>query len=399
MQHFTPIENPSNAHFYGLDVHQDSICISFAQSYGEPIFIKHLANSPQDIDLFFDEHQVPGATVFTVYEAGGCGFHLHRHLEKRGITNLVAAPSKIIKVSGEIKNDKRDSLKLTKLLRNHILTGGKELHEVFVPEESAEAMQEVTRLRDFYKRQVKRTQNKILALLRKYGFRYNQTKTRWGKTHRIWLEKVQFGSLIKQTVYRNLLNTLYEQEARVVAWDKELDSFCDQWNQNRVVKALCTLKGIQILTASTIVAEVGEFSRFKHPKRLMAYLGLVPSEYSSGKSVTRGRITKAGNKRVRTLLIESSHAAGRLVKSKKAFLDTCPKDLPEEVLEHAYKAQIRLNKTYYRLLNSGKNSCVAKVAVARELAGFVWAIAVMIECLDSKKQPMGNPSTPKKSVA
>lgn len=382
MQNCTLLDTKSDVRFYGLDVHQDTISISVCYGLHEPQYLTTINNTHPEVEKYFQSLLDPNATIYAVYEAGGCGFVLYRMLEKMGIQCIIAAPSKITKTAKEAKNDKLDSLKLAKLLRNHILLGGKELHEVHVPDETTEAIREVTRQRDFCKRQAKRLQSRIQGMLRKHGFRYNLTKTLWTKTYRDWLERLDFRCPIKQRVFCDLLNMLHDMEARVECWDKELKTLCEQWNKGALVKALCALKGIQLLSAMILVAEISDFGRFEQAKHLMAFLGLVPSEYSSGQSVTRGCITKTGNKRVRTLLIEAAQTATRKVKSKKVFFALPEaKGVPVEVLEHAYKAQTRLNKVYYRLIQQGKNSNVAKVAVARELAGFIWGIAVIMDSL------------------
>lgn len=385
MTHSTLFRSKKEIHFYGLDVHQETISIAVAYGTDEPKYLRTIENTAESVEAFFKPRL--GSEIHVVYEAGGCGFVLYRNLTAMGIECLVAAPSKITKTVKEAKNDKLDAIKLTKLLRNHVLMGGKELHEVYVPDEFTEAIQAATRNREFHKKEEKRIKQRILGMLRKHGFRYKDTKTNWNKTHRAWLERVKFTCAINQEIYRDLLDSLHEREERVKRWDKRLDELCEQWNQSHLVMALCCLKGIQRLTALSIVAEIGNFGRFEHPKYLMAYLGLVPSEYSSGELVTRGKITKTGNKRVRWLLIEAAQAATRIPKSKRSFLASCPPGVPPEAAEHAYKASLRLNKTFYRLLNQGKNSNVAKVAVARELVGFIWGIATIIDSLSSTETP------------
>lgn len=373
-----PIVN-LNTRFFGLDVHQNTIVISQAEAFGKPQFVQTITNESTAVEDFFKRVVADGPQVHATYEAGGCGYGLARQLKAMGIATIIAAPSKITKTSGEIKNDKRDAHKLARLLRNHILTDHKELHPVYVPEIDDEAIREKTRQRNAFKRQVRVAMNQVMSMLRRHGMRYTSTKTTWNKTYRAWLERVDFGNATLQDVFREYLDQLADLEARVAKCDKELDNLCQEWNKGEVVKAVRALKGFQNLSAASLVAEIGSFARFESASGLMAYLGLTPSEYSSGERVTRGRISKAGNKRARTLLIEAASCAYRKPKSKAAFLATCPTGLPQEVYDHAYKAQVRLHKKYWRLVNKGKNTNTAKTAVARELAGFVWWIGLMME--------------------
>ena len=381
MKNSIPLSDLVKARFFGLDAHQKTIVIAEAPSFGDPCYVATLDHSPKAVQRFFADVCEEGVPIFTVYEAGGCGFGLARQLADMGILNLVAAPSKITKASGEIKNDKRDAIKLARLLRTHVLMGQKELHDVHVPECDDEAIREKTRQRNAFKRQAKVTQNQIMGMLRRHRIRYSLTKQAWTKTYRAWLERVDFGNALLQDVFREFLDQLHDLEARVAKCDRELDRICESWNRAQVVSALCALKGIQQLSAVSIVAEIGSFSRFETAPKLMGYLGLVPSESSSGEKVTRGRITKTGNKRVRTLLVEVACSARYKPKSKAAFLKTCPKGLPPEVLDHAYKAQIRLHRTYWKLVQQGKNRNTARTAVARELVGFIWWIGLIMETI------------------
>ena len=371
---------------YGMDVHKKTITIARADDTGEQV-IATIPNNPQKIEKFFSKAQKKTPEVHTVYEAGGCGFVLARQLKVMGIKNVVAAPSKIEKASGDhVKNDKRDARKLASLLRRHVVLKEKDaIHEVVVPDEEDEAIRDLTRQRKAFKDDAKKTQVRIKALLLRNGFYYTETATTWTQTYRQWLETLDFGNPHSQKAFHNYLDMLAMQEKAVKDCDDDLKRLCEDWNKGALVKALMALKGIQFLSAMILVAEIGDFSRFDSPARLMAYLGLTPSEYSSGDRTTRSSISKAGNTRVRTLLIEAAMSARFRPKSRSAFLATCPKGLPPEVLEHAYKGQRRLASKFARLIRAGKNSNVARVAVARELVGFVWAIALMIESAQSLK--------------
>jgi transposase len=367
--------------FFGLDVHKKTITIALAEIHGEPTYVKTIPNTAHAIKRFFTPYLASGRPIRVVYEAGGCGYTIARQLGNMGIHVIVAAPSKIHKVSGEVKNDKRDAIKLAKLLRCHILMGQQELHPVHVPEIEDEALRDKTRQRHAFKKKIKATKAQITAMVLRYGGHYDLTIKQWTVTHRKWLDRLDFKNQFLQDIFREYLDTLAEEEARLERCERALGEMCEAWNRAEVVKGLCTLKGIKEISAISIVAEVGCFSRFDSATSFMAYLGLTPSEHSSGEKVTRGRITKAGNKRARTLFIEAACAARYKPKSKASFAQTCPEGLPPEIIDHAYKAQIRMHKKYWRLVNKGKNANAARTAVARELAGFVWWIAVAMETL------------------
>lgn len=379
MKNLTASGDLTQACFLGLDVHKKTIVVAQAQGCDSPRYVATLKHEHQVIEKFFQKILQSNQLVFSTYEAGGCGYGLARQLEKLGITNLIAAPSKIVKPKGSLKNDKHDAIHLTRLLRNHVLLDQKELHEVYLPDPDDEAVREKTRQRHAFKRQVQVTRNQILGMLTRQGKRYNLTKTHWTQTHRKWMESAKFGHPFLDESFRIYLDQLNDLETRVDQCDLELERIRKVWSKGPIVTALMALRGISLLAAISIVSEIGCFSRFDSAAQFMAFLGLTPSEHSSGDRVTRGRITKKGNSKVRSLLVEASCCANRTLKSKDVFVKKCPAHLPVELTNHAYKAQHRLYKTYWKLVHKGKNTNVARIAVARELAGFVWAIGVASE--------------------
>ena len=388
MTHFTPDFTQSEAGFFGMDVHQKTIVVAEAHAFGKPHVLDTLKNEPQAVKELFEKARERYEVVFAVYEAGGCGFGLVRQLRAMGISCLVCAPSKLEKAPGHrVKNDKRDACKLARHLQEHVLMDENKLHCVHVPEIEDEALRERTRQRDAFKRQVKTTKNQIMGMLRRHNKHYRQTKTNWNQTYRRWLQRVDFQNNLLQETFLDYLDLLDQLEQRVAQLDQDISEWVSQWKKAEVVKAMTALKGIKHIAAPALVAEIGCFSRFESAPKFMSYLGLTPSEYSSGERVTRGRITKTGNSRVRSLLVEAATSVRYIPKPLSAFAATCPKDLPKEVVDHAYQCQRRLHKKYKRLLFTGKNSNVARVAAARELAGFVWAIGVMMETYLESKYP------------
>ena len=374
---------------FGLDVHKKTIVIAQAPVSGQAKFVQTISNQSQMVEDFFAPRVQKYEQVHAVYEAGGGGYVLARQLEKMGIKTLVVAPSKILKAPGKkVKNDKKDAENLARLLKNQVLLGQKELHEVIPPDPQDEIIREKVRQRDAFKREAKRLQNQIMAMLLRHGFHYNLTKTTWTKTYRSWLERLDFGNEKLQVIFLGYLNFLNQVEEQVEACDLELKTLCADWNdQQFIAQALQCFRGISFLSSVTIVAEIGRFSRFQSAPLLMGYIGLTPSEYSSGDSVIRGRISKTGNKRIRTLAVEAACSAYRIPKSLKTFRASCPKGVPEQVIQMAYKAQIRLHNRYCHLIHKGKSTQVARIAVARELLGFLWAAGVFMEAhLNAKRQ-------------
>lgn len=305
--------------------------------------------------------------VIATYEAGPCGYDLKRRLDGLGVPCDLAAPSLVPAKPGDrVKTDKRDARKLAKLLKADLLTF------VHPPNEREEALRDLMRARADAKKDLMAARHRISKMLLRYGLRFTQTKN-WTKRHRQWLTRTRFEQPHAQMVFENYLLAMEQVEERLVRLDARIDAAAQDEAYAERVGWLCCFRGIDTVTAMTILAELHGFERFTHPRGLMAYLGLTPSEHSSGTRVRRGSITKTGNGHVRRVLVEAAkHSRHRPRVS--AELRKRRAGQPAAVLAIADRAQHRLYKRYHLLTNGhGKPKNVAAIAVARELVGFLWA--------------------------
>jgi len=359
--------------YVGLDVHKDSITIAIADQGrdGEVRVYGKIANDFDQIDKVMRKLISQNAQLHCVYEAGPCGYPLYRHLTDKGIDCAVVAPAMIPKKSADrIKNDRRDAIKLSTLHRSGELTA------IYVPDQEDEAIRDLVRARADFQKSLRKVKQQINAFLLRHGTPY-PGKTKWSKAHLAWLTTIKMSHAAQQVALTEYLDAMENSQNRVARVTSQLESFCETWRLRPVVQALQSMRGISFVSAVTIVAELGDLSRFDKPGQLMAYLGLIPSEYSSGPSVKKGGITKTGNGQARRALIESSQAY-RLPARKSVAIRKRQQNVSEEVLDVSWKAQLRLCSRYRLLKARGKNHNVVITAIARELAGFIWAIARMV---------------------
>jgi len=354
--------------FVSLDVHADSISLAAASSAGEkPRFLGKIPNDWASLLKQLRRLGSPG-TLFVCYEAGPLGYGLYRRLLEKGIRCMVVAPSLIPKKPGEkIKTDRRDAITLARCLRSGDLTG------VWVPDEEAEAMRELTRGREAAKRIQKKARQQIDKFLLRHGEKYPGRK-KWGPMHMRWIRKRTFTHEAAQYTYDQYVTANDEATARVSAFDSKIEELVKEWSLFPLVQALQAFRGIRITTAAGVVTEIVDFQRFSRATELMSYLGMIPSEYSSGEKIQRSRITRTGNSRVRRLMIEAGwHYRMRPRMSQEIAQRNEP--VTAGVRAIAWKAQQRLCNRFRRLRARGKESQKVVTAVARELVGFVWAAA------------------------
>lgn len=306
------------------------------------------------------------------YEAGVCGFTLKRRIEDMDCKCAVIAPSLVPTKPGErVKTDRRDAKKLLMLFEAGLLT------EVHAPDEQAEAARELTRLRETAKENLKRIRHQVLKLLTRHGYVYRQG-SHWTQKHIAWMRTVEFTEPILTKVFENYFDEMIRCVCRLESLDKELEILAESEKYKEIVGLLRCLHGIDTLSAITILTEIFEFGRFESPRHLMSYLGLTPSESSSGEKQRKGSITKAGNKRVRRLLNETAwHYRHRYVPAKA--LKKRREDQPQWAIDIADAAGRRLSQRHRHLINAGKMPCKANIAVARELAGFIWSIVTQYQ--------------------
>ena len=356
--------------YVGLDVHKDSIVIGVAERSGEPPqFHGRIANTAEAVKRLVKKLSPHGEVVAFCYEAGPCGYGIYRQIVALGHECVVVAPSLIPKKAGDrVKTDRRDSLSLARLHRVGELTA------VWVPDEEQEAIRDLTRAREDMKALERQSRQRLGGFLLRHD-RIYQGKSKWTQAHLRWLETVKFKNPVQQIVFQEYVDMVKQCQKRVADLERQMQIAVEGWSLGPVVQALMALRGVKLVTALTVVAELGDISRFDSPPQLMAYLGLVPSENSTGLRPRRGRITKTGNGHVRRVLIEAAWSY-RFPARKTAHLERHAQKCSQAVQAIAWEAQKRLCQRYRHLvLDRKKLTVVATTAVARELAGFIWAIA------------------------
>jgi transposase len=302
------------------------------------------------------------------YEAGPCGYVLHRYLTGQGLDCKVVAPSLIPRKPGDrVKNDRRDAVEIARLLRSGDLT------DVYVPGVEDEAVRDVCRARDAARVTLKAAKLRLKSFLLRLGLHY-VGRADWNDAHRRYLAKVVCPTAPQQIVFQEFVRAVDEQVDRLQRIEAELLELAPTWRLYPVLQALQALRGVQWIVAITVVAELGDLTRFDNPRQLAAYVGLIPSEYSSGNTRHQGGITKAGNGRARRALIEAAWAYRHPAKVS-AHIQRRVDQLPKRIQDIGWKAQVRLCKRFRRLTSRGKHPNVAVTAIARELVAFMWAIA------------------------
>jgi transposase len=354
--------------FVGLDAHKKAVNVAMLLPDQRAAVEWQVANEPAALRRLARklEREAVG-TVRSCYEAGPLGYGLQRQLGAHGVACMVVAPSLIpIKPGEHIKTDRRDARKLAELLRAGMLT------EVHPPSEDDEALRDLCRCREDVREDITRARHRLGKFLLRRNCYYGATQRAWGKIHREWLHGLRFDRPTDQVTFDSYLVTLEQQEERIRTLEAQLTEFAAREPYAQPVAWLRCFRGIDTVTAVTIVAELHDFRRFRAPRALMAYLGLVPSERSSGEGRRLGAITRAGNRHVRRVLIETAwHYRHR--PEVGLTLRRRREGQPARIIALADRAQERLCRRYRRMNERGKPHNKVVVAIARELVGYLWA--------------------------
>ncbi|GMA62167.1 IS110 family transposase [Alicyclobacillus fastidiosus] len=360
--------------FVGLDVSKENIAVAVAdEGRGEPRYIGMFPHTVEAVRSLVHRLSADGVELEFCYEAGPTGYGLYRLLRAMDMPCTVVAPSLIpVRQGDRVKTDKRDALRLAQLFR------AGELVAVFVPNEKNESLRDLVRAREDAVEDRTRARHRLSKFLLRHNRRPETKLSAWGAMYRRWLDGLKWTDRREEVVYQEYLHHLDEIEGRLKRLEAAIHLEATESERAPVIQALQTLKGVAEVIATSLVAEVGEFRRFRNPKQLMAYAGLVPSEYSSGVSRKQGRITKSGNAHLRRVLGEAAWCY-RYKPAIKGKIRKRQEGQSPKVQDIAWRAQDRLHRKYVKMILRGKHHNVAVTSVARELLGFIWAIACEVE--------------------
>lgn len=354
--------------YVAMDTHKKEHMVAFHYPQQAEIMTLTVRNNPREIAKMVRGivKKTPGEVRFS-YEAGVCGFDLKRRIEALGCRCAVIAPSLTPAKPGErIKTDRRDAVKLLGLFKAGLLT------EIHAPDPQQEAARELTRLRQTAQENLVRIHHQLVKFLTRHGYIYTEGQ-HWTAKHFRWLRSLEFEEPMLREVFDDYVAELQHVMQRLASLNKRLEQLAQTEPYKELVGLLRCFHGIETLSAIVILTELFDFGRFSSPRELMSYLGLTPSESSSGDKQNKGPITKTGNKRVRRLLIEIAwhyrhpQAIGKALRQRRMHQ-------PQWVLNVADHAAHRLGKRYRYLIHRGKMPCKATTAVARELVGFIWSV-------------------------
>ncbi len=362
----------SNA-FIGLDTHKKTIAVAVADDGrdGEVRFYGTIANEPAAVSKLVKKLAGQYGRLSFCYEAGPCGYVLQRQIAGLGHHCVVIAPGNTpTRRSVRIKTDRRDAIEMARLHRAGELTA------IWVPDAAHEAIRDLVRARIAAMEMVKKYRQHLNAFLLRHG-RIYPGKTNWTKSHVHWIRALKFDHPAHHIVITEHLSGMQDSQERLERLEKQIVTMMPSWSLAPVVQAIQAMRGVKIISAVILASEIGDFNRFAHPRQLVGFLGLSPSERSSGEKIVRGGITKAGSSRARRVLIEGAWAyrgPARVSKKIAVRLD----GIPQNVRQIAWKAQLRLCERYRSMQKRGKHKNVVITAIAREMAGFIWEIATTV---------------------
>jgi transposase len=349
-----------------MDVHKESIELATADER-EARHYARIGGEAAAVDRAVRKLRSVHRELVFVYEAGPCGFWIHRRLAAQGLSCMVVSPSMTPRRAGDrVKTDRRDALMLARLAR------AGELEPIYVPDAKDEALRDLVRTREDAVCMQRQARQRLQALLLRNDIGY-AGKTAWTSAHRRWIAGLKLPHPAQQIAFEEYVQAVQEAGARVLRLGAAIQAQLESWRWRPLVCALQALRGISVIHAVRIVAELGDLTRFVSPRKLMGYLGMIPSEDSSGSRRRQGSITKAGNSSARRALVEAAHAYAHPARVSWVIARR-QTQLPKGVCDIAWKAQLRLCARFRRLAARGLPRNKVVVAIARELSGFVWAI-------------------------
>jgi transposase len=356
--------------YVGLDVSKAQLAVAIAEASpgGEVQSLGTVPNTPAAVDKLLTRLSKRASSVEICYEAGPTGYGLYRRVTAAGFSCSVVAPSLIPTRAGDrVKTDRLDAMRLARFLR------AGELTPIWVPNETHEAMRDLVRARESAAEDQRHKRQLISAFLLRHGRTYPRQRP-WTMRYRRWLQAQQFDHPAHQVALQEMVQAERHAAERLARLTRHIEEFVPVWDLAPAVDALQSLRGVALIGAVTFMAEIGDVRRFETPTKLMAYLGLVPSEYSTGLTTRRGGITRAGNARVRHKLVEGAWTYRHPARPGAKKLYLLERQSPD-VQDIAWKAQSRLTARYRQLQRRGKRPTVIVTAIAREMSAFMWDIA------------------------
>jgi transposase len=360
----------NNTAFIGLDTHKDTIAVAIAEdrTKGEVRYYGQIANTPANVLKLIKKLTSNYAKLFFCYEAGPCGYDLQRQIAGLGHSCVIIAPSHTpVKKGVHVKNDRRDAISLARLHRAGDLT------VIWVPDEAHEAMRDLVRARIAAMEAVKRYRQHLQSFLLRHG-RIYPGKTHWTKMHLSWIRELKFTHPAHHILVEDHLAVIRDSQDRLARMEQQITLLLPNWSLAPLVCGIQAMRGLSQTAAVILAAEIGDFNRFAHPCQLVSYLGLSPSEHSSGSRVLRGPITRTGSKHARRVLVEGAWTY-RLPARVSNRISSRQSGLPKEILDIAWRAQVRLCQKFRSMCARKKHRNIVATAIAREMACFVWAIA------------------------
>ena len=369
--------------YIGLDVHKEETVIALLESDrdAEPRHYGSVGTSQHALERVMrriaKSQGLQLADLHVCYEASGCGFWIARRFLQMGVRCEVIAPSLIPTKSGDrVKTDKRDAMKLAKHLRSN------DLVSVNIPDSTDEAIRDLCRARTDAVDDLRRAKTRLLALLRRLGYHYDG-RTHWTEAHKRYLRHLRLPDTAHNIVLEDHLKLVDDHHERIARLETAMLTLLENWQRKPLVEAMMAFKGFKLVAAMVTVSEIGTFSRFEHPKKLMAYLGLVPTENSSGNKTSRGGISKCGNPHARWILVEQ---ATHYRVAPKVSAELSRRQVGQEawIKDLSWSTQLRLSHRYSMLKKRQLHHNKIKVSIARELVGFLWELGTRIEAAKAK---------------